>query len=98
MVDPVDWWITPFADNPFLRDALRASASTPIEQALIQAMSVRYVARFDHKAIHDAFTALKHDEIEQLFETVNERAKPGEMGRGEQVFGNSVALVGAAGD
>jgi len=25
LVDPVDWWITPFADNPFLRDALWAA-------------------------------------------------------------------------
>jgi ABC-type Mn2+/Zn2+ transport system permease subunit len=25
LVDPVDWWITPFTDNPFLRDALWAA-------------------------------------------------------------------------
>jgi ABC-type Mn2+/Zn2+ transport system permease subunit len=25
LLDPVDWWITPFADNPFLRDALWAA-------------------------------------------------------------------------
>lgn len=25
LTDPVDWWITPFADNPFLRDALWAA-------------------------------------------------------------------------
>ena len=25
LVHPIDWWITPFADNPFLRDALWAA-------------------------------------------------------------------------
>ena len=25
LTDPVEWWITPFTDNPFLRDALWAA-------------------------------------------------------------------------
>jgi ABC-type Mn2+/Zn2+ transport system permease subunit len=25
LIDPIDWWITPFTDNPFLRDALWAA-------------------------------------------------------------------------
>jgi ABC-type Mn2+/Zn2+ transport system permease subunit len=25
LVDPIDWWITPFTDNPFMRDALWAA-------------------------------------------------------------------------
>jgi len=28
LTDPIDWWITPFTDNPFLRDALWAALLT----------------------------------------------------------------------
>ena len=28
LLHPIDWWITPFADNPFMRDALWAALLT----------------------------------------------------------------------
>ncbi len=30
LLDPIDWWITPFADNPFMRDALWAALLTVV--------------------------------------------------------------------
>jgi ABC-type Mn2+/Zn2+ transport system permease subunit len=30
LLDPVDWWFTPFADNPFMRDALWAALLTVV--------------------------------------------------------------------
>jgi hypothetical protein len=36
-------------------------------------VTARYVVRFDHKAIHDAFTALTPDEVEQLTRRVARR-------------------------
>jgi ABC-type Mn2+/Zn2+ transport system permease subunit len=30
LLDPVDWWITPFSDNPFMRDALWAALLTVV--------------------------------------------------------------------
>ena len=35
LTDPVDWWITPFTDNPFLRDALWAALLTVICTSVI---------------------------------------------------------------
>jgi ABC-type Mn2+/Zn2+ transport system permease subunit len=35
LTDPVDWWITPFADNPFMRDALWAALLTVLCTSLI---------------------------------------------------------------
>ena len=35
LTDPVDWWITPFLDNPFLRDALWAALLTVICTSVI---------------------------------------------------------------
>ena len=35
LTDPVDWWITPFADNPFLRDALWAALLTVLCTSVI---------------------------------------------------------------
>ena len=35
LLDPVDWWITPFADNPFLRDALWAALLTVLCTSVI---------------------------------------------------------------
>lgn len=35
LTDPVGWWITPFADNPFLRDALWAALLTVICTSVI---------------------------------------------------------------
>lgn len=35
LTDPIDWWITPFADNPFLRDALWAALLTVICTSVI---------------------------------------------------------------
>ena len=33
--DPVDWWVTPFADNPFMRDALWAALLTVLCTSVI---------------------------------------------------------------
>ncbi len=35
LTDPVDWWITPFVDNPFLRDALWAALLTVLCTSVI---------------------------------------------------------------
>ncbi len=35
LTDPIDWWITPFADNPFMRDALWAALLTVICTSVI---------------------------------------------------------------
>ena len=35
LTDPVDWWITPFVDNPFLRDALWAALLTVVCTSVI---------------------------------------------------------------
>ena len=35
LLDPVDWWIAPFADNPFLRDALYAALLTVLCTSVI---------------------------------------------------------------
>lgn len=35
LLDPVDWWITPFTDNPFLRDALWAALLTVLCTSVI---------------------------------------------------------------
>ncbi|MFW2334352.1 metal ABC transporter permease [Ilumatobacter sp.] len=35
LTDPVGWWITPFADNPFLRDALWAALLTVVCTSVI---------------------------------------------------------------
>jgi ABC-type Mn2+/Zn2+ transport system permease subunit len=35
LTDPIDWWITPFVDNPFLRDALWAALLTVLCTSLI---------------------------------------------------------------
>ena len=35
LTDPIDWWITPFADNPFLRDALWAALLTVVCTSVI---------------------------------------------------------------
>lgn len=35
LTDPVDWWITPFTDNPFLRDALWAALLTVLCTSVI---------------------------------------------------------------
>ncbi len=35
LTDPIDWWITPFADNPFLRDALWAALLTVLCTSVI---------------------------------------------------------------
>jgi ABC-type Mn2+/Zn2+ transport system permease subunit len=35
LLDPVDWWIAPFTDNPFLRDALYASLLTVLCTSVI---------------------------------------------------------------
>jgi ABC-type Mn2+/Zn2+ transport system permease subunit len=35
LTDPVDWWITPFTDNPFLRDALWAALLTVVCTSVI---------------------------------------------------------------
>lgn len=35
LLDPVDWWITPFADNPFMRDALWAALLTVLCTSVI---------------------------------------------------------------
>ena len=35
LLDPVDWWITPFAENPFLRDALWAALLTVLCTSVI---------------------------------------------------------------
>ena len=35
LTDPVDWWITPFADNPFMRDALWAALLTVLCTSVI---------------------------------------------------------------
>lgn len=35
LTDPVDWWITPFLDNPFLRDALWAALLTVVCTSVI---------------------------------------------------------------
>jgi ABC-type Mn2+/Zn2+ transport system permease subunit len=35
LLDPVDWWIAPFADNPFMRDALWAALLTVLCTSVI---------------------------------------------------------------
>ena len=35
LTDPIDWWITPFTDNPFLRDALWAALLTVLCTSVI---------------------------------------------------------------
>ncbi len=35
LTDPVDWWVTPFVDNPFLRDALWAALLTVVCTSVI---------------------------------------------------------------
>jgi ABC-type Mn2+/Zn2+ transport system permease subunit len=35
LADPIDWWITPFRDNPFLRDALWAALLTVVCTSVI---------------------------------------------------------------
>ena len=35
LTDPVDWWVSPFADNPFLRDALWAALLTVLCTSVI---------------------------------------------------------------
>ncbi len=35
LTDPVDWWVTPFVDNPFMRDALWAALLTVICTSVI---------------------------------------------------------------
>ncbi len=35
LTDPIDWWITPFTDNPFLRDALWAALLTVLCTSMI---------------------------------------------------------------
>ena len=35
LVDPIDWWVTPFVDNPFLRDALWAALLTVLCTSVI---------------------------------------------------------------
>lgn len=35
LLDPVDWWISPFADNPFMRDALWAALLTVLCTSVI---------------------------------------------------------------
>jgi len=35
LTDPVDWWFTPFADNPFMRDALWAALLTVVCTSVI---------------------------------------------------------------
>lgn len=35
LTDPIDWWITPFSDNPFLRDALWAALLTVLCTSVI---------------------------------------------------------------
>ena len=35
LLDPIDWWITPFADNPFMRDALWAALLTVVCTSVI---------------------------------------------------------------
>jgi ABC-type Mn2+/Zn2+ transport system permease subunit len=35
LTDPIDWWITPFTDNPFLRDALWAALLTVVCTSVI---------------------------------------------------------------
>ncbi len=35
LTDPIDWWITPFGDNPFLRDALWAALLTVLCTSVI---------------------------------------------------------------
>lgn len=35
LTDPVDWWFTPFADNPFMRDALWAALLTVLCTSVI---------------------------------------------------------------
>lgn len=35
LLDPVDWWVTPFTDNPFMRDALWAALLTVLCTSVI---------------------------------------------------------------
>lgn len=35
LTDPIDWWLTPFTDNPFLRDALWAALLTVVCTSVI---------------------------------------------------------------
>ena len=35
LTDPIDWWVTPFADNPFIRDALWAALLTVVCTSVI---------------------------------------------------------------
>lgn len=35
LLDPVDWWVTPFTDNPFMRDALLAALLTVLCTSVI---------------------------------------------------------------